>query len=65
MNIKGSYFQKANAWECLSFGANLDGGRDWDFNIICKSVKNSNTDIKYYIDYVRVIPSGTALGSIG
>lgn len=65
MNIKGSYFQKANAWECLSFGVNLDGGRDWDFNIVCKSVKNSNTDIKYYIDYVRVIPSGTALGSIG
>ena len=65
MNIKGSYFQKANAWECLSFGVNLDGGRDWDFNIVCKSIKNSNIDIKYYIDYVRVIPSGTALGSIG
>ncbi len=65
VDIKGSYFQKVNTWECLSFGVNLDGGRDYNFKIVCKSVKNSNTDIKYYIDYVRVIPSGTALGSIG
>lgn len=65
VDIKGSYFQKVDTWECLSFGVNLNGGRDYDFRIICKSVKNSNTDIKYYIDYVRVIPSGTALGSIG
>lgn len=65
VDIKGSYFQKVDTWECLSFGVNLDGGRDYNFKIVCKSVKNSNTDIKYYIDYVRVIPSGTALGSIG
>lgn len=65
VDIKGSYFQKVDTWECLSFGVNLNGGRDYNFKIVCKSVKNSNTDIKYYIDYVRVIPSGTALGSIG
>lgn len=65
VNIQGAYYQKVNTWESMSFGVNLTGTRTSKFKITCKCLKNSDTSIQCGIDYIRVIPSGTALGSIG
>lgn len=65
VNIQGAYYQKVNTWESMSFGVNLTGTRTSKFKINCMCLKNNDTSIQCDIDYIRVIPSGTALGSIG
>lgn len=65
VNIQGAYYQSVNVWESMSFGVNLIGTRTSKFRIVCKCLKNSDTSIQCDLDYIRVIPSGTALGSIG
>lgn len=65
INIQGAYYQKVNTWESMSFGVNLTGTRTSKFRIDCMCLKNNDTSIQCEIDYIRIIPSGTALGSIG
>lgn len=64
VNISTDMLQQANQWECLSFGVNLSGGKDASYKIAFQDLASAaNTSM--YIDYIRIIPSGTALGSIG
>ncbi len=65
INIQGAYYQKVNTWESMSFGVNLTGTRTSKFRIDCMCLKNNDTSIQCEIDYIRIMPSGTALGSIG
>lgn len=64
VDISTDMLQQANQWECLSFGVNLSGGKDASYKIAFQDLASAaNTSM--YIDYIRIIPSGTALGSIG
>lgn len=63
--IKPSYFEAADTWESISFGVNFNAqNRDAVMNVLIESVSNS-TSFTYDLDYIMIIPSGTALGSIG
>lgn len=62
--IVPNYFYQNDTWECLSFGVNFIGKRNSKMKIIGTSISNDEALI-YSIDYIKVLPSGTALGSIG
>ena len=62
-NIFPDSFSQQNKWECLSFGVNIDGAKDQECSISIQPLNGANVTID--LDYIRIIPSGTALGSIG
>lgn len=62
--IAPNFFYGENIWECLSFGINFTGKRNSKIKIVGTPVSN-NESIVYSIDYIKILPAGTALGSIG
>lgn len=62
-NIFPDSFNQQNKWECLSFGVNIDGAKNQECSISIQPLNGANVTID--LDYIRIIPSGTALGSIG
>lgn len=62
-NIFPDSFNQQNKWECLSFGVNIDGAKDQECSISIQPLNGANVTVD--LDYIRIIPSGTALGSIG
>lgn len=66
VNVKSTVFSKVDTWESLSFGVNFTGLRDSKLKIVLTSLANSATPVvNYMIDYISILQSGTALGSIG
>lgn len=67
MTIKTSNFSKANTYECLSFGCDFVKPADYTGvdPKFCVELKHLASHTTVYVDYVRIIPAGTALGSIG
>lgn len=64
VNILPKYYLTKNKWECLSFGVNFTGKKGSKLKIVAQGVSNSG-NITYSLDYIKIIPSGTALTSIG
>lgn len=66
VNVKSTVFSKVDTWESLSFGVNFTGLRDSKLKIVLTSLANNSTPVvNYMIDYISILQSGTALGSIG
>lgn len=63
VEIHPDMFNSANTWECLSFGVNFSGNKNSKYSITLQNISGANCTMN--IDYIRIIPSGTALGSIG
>lgn len=64
VDIKPSYFAATNTWECLSFGVNYTSStKNSKLRITLATVSNS-TSFTYKVDYLTIMQSGTALGSI-
>lgn len=63
VSINAKYLSEPDNWECVSFGVNINGTKDETYKIGLAEGTGLGTSI--YVDYIRIIPSGTALGSIG
>ena len=64
VSITPEMFASPNTWECLSFGVNLSGNKNSEYKItFSRYAAGANATMN--LDYIRIIPSGTALGSIG
>lgn len=64
VSITPEMFASPNTWECLSFGVNLSGNKNSEYKItFMRYAAGANATMN--LDYIRIIPSGTALGSIG
>lgn len=63
-NISPNMFSTNNVWECIGMGVNFNGDTESIMRVECVSATTS-TGITYKIDYVKVLPAVTALGSIG
>lgn len=62
--ISPNMFTANETWECIGMGVNFNGTTESVMRIICTSL-GSSSGIDYKIDYVKVLPAVTALGSIG
>lgn len=67
ITIPPSMFSAANTWECMSFGIDFGGtnAEAKKLHLALTSPSGSAAGVTLSVDYIRVVPSGTALGSVG
>lgn len=67
VDIPHSLFTEANKWECVAFGVDFFGvnqeNKELVVTVSTSSSASSGTVVS--VDYIRIIPSGTALGGVG
>lgn len=64
--IQSGYFSKLNNWESISFGVDFNGKKNSTMKITYVPTGSIlSTALTVDLDYIAVVPAGTALGSIG
>lgn len=66
IDIPNSIFTKANTWECVAFGVDFSGTNKDDKTLdVTISTASTSSGTTISIDYIRILPSGVALGGVG
>ncbi|MEG0498407.1 MAG: hypothetical protein RR522_00810 [Alistipes sp.] len=66
VSVAPSMLSAANQWECMSVGVDFCGSASQGktMTVSLSSPAGSVSGITLGIDYIRVVPAGTALGSV-